>query len=102
MPLGLTDAQVIAAVGFLLPLLIAVVKRAALPNSVNAIIALVTYVITAVIVTFVQGGAFQADTFVQNFILVFSSGTIGYVALWKNNLDPVITAKVNGGTAPAP
>lgn len=99
--LGLTDTQVIAAVGFLMPLLIAVIKRAAFPNYVNAIIALVVYAITAGVVTLVQGGTFAADTFVNNFVLVFGSGTIGYAALWSASLDPVITARINGGTPAA-
>ncbi len=100
MPLGLTADQVIAAVGFFMPLLIAIVKRSAFPDYVNALIALIAYGATALVVTLVQGGAFAADTFVTNFVLVFGSGTIGYAALWKASLDPVITAKINGG-APA-
>lgn len=98
--MNLSTDQVIAIAGFLLPLLIAVVKREAFPNYVNAIIALVAYVALAVIVTFIQG-PFAADVFATNFTIVFGSGTIGYAALWKASLDPVITAKVNGGTPAA-
>ena len=101
MPLNLTTDQVIAVVGFFMPLLIAVVKRDGFSNSVNSIIALVVYAATAVVVTFVQTSSFGAEAFVTNFVLVFGSGTIGYAALWKNNLDPAITAKVNPGP-PAP
>lgn len=98
--MGFTDIQVIAAVGFLMPLLIAVVKREAFPNYVNAIIALVAYLLTAIIVTLVQG-TFGAVELATNFGIVFGSGTIGYVALWKTSLDPAITSKVNAGP-PAP
>jgi hypothetical protein len=93
--MGLTDVQVIAAAGFLLPLLIAVLKRASYPDYVNALIAVGTYAVLAVIVTLVQG-AFDAQRFIQNLGLVFGSGTIGYVALWKATLDPTIVTKVNG------
>ena len=96
----LTPDQVILVVGFLMPLLIAVVKKDPYPAYVNALIALVAYVATAVVVTFVQTSTFKVDAFVTNFILVFGSGTVGYAALWKASLDPVITAKVNGATPP--
>ncbi len=96
--MNITTDQVVAIVGFLMPLLIAVVKREAFPDYLNAIIALVAYVATAVVVTLVQG-PFGAEAFVTNFVIVFGSGTIGYAALWKASLDPVITAKINGGPA---
>lgn len=98
--MGLTDQQVTAAVGFLLPLLIAVVKREHFPDYVNAIIALVAYAVISVVVTLIQGGGPDAATYATNFAIVFGSGTIGYAALWKVSLDPAITANVNGG-APA-
>jgi hypothetical protein len=91
----LTDQEIIAFVGFLMPLVVAVVKRESFPNYVNAIIALVVYAVTAVAVTLVEG-TFAADVFVTNFGIVFGSGTIGYAALWSASLDPAITSRING------
>ena len=93
----MTDVQVIAIVGFFAPLLVAVVKKERFADWVNAVIAIAFYLVLAVLVTIAQAGglsAFSAEGFFANFGLVFASGTIGYVALWKASVDPVITSTV--------
>ena len=93
----MTDVQVIALLGFFLPLLVAVVKKEKFPDWVNAVIAVVVYAVAAVAITFFQAGSingFGAEAFFANFGLVFTSGTIGYAAVWKSSLDPVITSTV--------
>ena len=93
----MTDVQIIALLGFFLPLLVAVVKKERFPDWVNAVIAVVTYLVAAVAITFVQAGSvsgFTAESFFANFGLVTASGTIGYAALWKSAVDPAIVKTI--------
>lgn len=89
----MTDIQLIALLGFFLPLFVAVVKKEKFANWVNAVIALAVYAIAAGVVTALQvaaGTPFTAQMYVGDFMLVFGSGTIGYFALWQNSVDPAI------------
>ena len=95
----MTDAQFIALFGMLLSaVVIPILKKVHFEQWVNSLIALVIYALGAVIVTLLQYGAvFDADTpqyLATNFATIFASGTIGYVALWRNGLDEAIASKI--------
>jgi peptidoglycan/LPS O-acetylase OafA/YrhL len=97
MNLNLDTATAFAVIGFLLPLVVAVVKKANWPDWVNGIAALVTYAAASLLMMFVTGQTIDPNSFITTLTLVATSGTVGYIALWKNtSLENSIVTNVLG------
>ena len=76
--------------GAILPLLIAVIKRVNAPQWVNALIALVIYVIVGILAVVVSGKPIDINNLVPTIALFTAAGTVAYQLFWKNWGDPQI------------
>src|SRR5512135_608799 len=93
--------QLEGIVAFFVPLLVAVLKKANYSATVNALIAIVVYVVAGVAAVFVSGQAIDINNILPTVALFTATGTIAYQLFWKNWGDPQITARINGGTPSA-
>lgn len=74
----------------LLPLLIAVVKRFNAPQYVNALIAVVVYILAGIAAVVVSGQTVDLNNIVPSVALFTAGGTVAYQLFWKNWGDPQI------------
>jgi hypothetical protein len=68
----------------ILPVLINFLKRENLPNQVNAIIAVLVYLIAGVAGVLASGQPITAQTWIATATLFVTVGTVAYTAFWKN------------------
>jgi predicted membrane channel-forming protein YqfA (hemolysin III family) len=95
-----TTEQLQAVVSIFVPLLVSVIKRDGFPQTVNAIIAMVVYVVVGVLSVLVSGQAFTLDNLTPAIAIFVTGGTVVYTLFWKNWGDPQVASLVNGGSAP--
>lgn len=93
----MTTEQLQAVVSIFVPLLVSVLKRDGFSNTVNALIAVIVYVVVGLLSVLVSGQPFSLDNIAPAVAIFVSGGTIAYQLFWKNWGDPQITSKVNAG-----
>ena len=82
-------------IAFFVPLLIAVLKQAGFPNSYNAVIAVVVYVLFGILGVAVSGQAIDVNNIVPTVGIFVTVGTAAYVAFWRNVGEPALTEKTS-------
>lgn len=97
----MTTEQLQAVVSIFVPLLVSVIKRDGFPNTVNAIIAIVVYVVVGILSVLVSGQTFTLDNLTPAVAIFVTGGTVAYTLFWKNWGDPQVASLVNGSPAPA-
>src|SRR3954471_23792813 len=79
-----TQNPAILLLAAVLPMLIAFVKQAGLGTQVNALIALVIYVVVGVLGALLTGGAPTLETLIPWITTVTVIGTVAYNLFWSN------------------
>ena len=97
----MTTEQLQGTVAIFVPLLVSVLKRDGFSSTVNALIAVVVYVVVGVLSVLVSGQPLDVNNVAPAITIFVAGGTIAYQLFWKNWGDPQITAAVNPGP-PAP
>lgn len=82
-PMDPTQGAAYLLAALVLPLLVAIVKQAGLPNSVNAILALIVYAIFAVVGAAWSGTPLTSENLVPLFIAAALSGRLAYSMFWS-------------------
>ncbi len=73
-----------AVIGFLLPVLIAFLKREHFPNAWNAFIAIAVYLVAGIGAVAISGQSFDLNNIVPSVAIFTASGTVAYQLFWKN------------------
>ena len=77
------------------PLLIALLKQTGFPNSYNAVIAVVVYVLFGVLGVAVSGQAIDVNNLVPTIGIFTTVGTAAYFAFWRNVGEPQLTERTS-------
>ena len=93
----MTTEQLQGIVAIFVPLLVSILKRESFPAAVNAVIAIVVYIVVGVLSVLVSGQSFTLDNITPAIAIFVAGGTIAYQLFWKNWGDPQVTAGINGG-----
>lgn len=70
--------------GLLLPAIISFIKQEHFPNTWNAVIAVLVYVVVGVGAVLVSNQAFDLNNIVPSVGIFVAAGTVAYQAFWKN------------------
>lgn len=97
----MSTEQLQGIVAIFVPLLVSVLKRDGFSQTVNALIAIVVYVVVGVLSVAVAGQPLDLNNVAPAIAIFVSGGTIAYQLFWKNWGDPQITAKINVLPAPS-
>jgi hypothetical protein len=97
----MTTEQLQGIVAVFVPLLVSVLKRDGFSQTVNALIAVIVYVVVGVLSVLVSGQALDINNIMPAVAIFVGGGTVAYQLFWKNWGDPQITAKVNAPNPPA-
>ena len=81
-----------ALIAFFVPLVVAVVKQAGYPTAINAVIAIVIYVVFGVLAVVANAKALTLDNIVPAVELFTVVGTSAYYAFWRNIGEPKLLA----------
>lgn len=94
----MTTEQLQSIAAIFVPLLVSILKRENFSSPVNALIAVVVYVIVGLMSVLVSGQTLSINNIVPAVTIFVGGGTIAYQLFWKNWGDPQITSSLNSGT----
>jgi hypothetical protein len=72
-----------AAVGFVLPLAIAVIQQRHWSTQLKSLVAFAICIIAAAVTVYFDGGKFDAGHLVESALIVFTLARASYAGLWK-------------------
>lgn len=80
----ITTTNLELLLGLLLPVIVSVIKQEHFANAINAIIALVVYIIFGLAAVLATGQTFDMNNVVPTVTLFVTEGTVAYQLFWKN------------------
>ncbi len=88
----LTNGEIAAALGVILPVFISLLKREHFPNAWNALIAIAVYIVVGVVAVAFSGNSFDLNNILPSVGTFGAAGTLAYTMFWKNFEGSTATA----------
>jgi predicted Na+-dependent transporter len=80
----LSQGEIAAILGVILPVFIGFIKQEHFPNAWNALIAIAVYVIVGVVAVAFSGDSFNLSNILPSVGTFTAAGTLAYQLFWKN------------------
>ncbi len=80
----LSQGEIAAVLGVILPVFIGFIKQEHFPNAWNALIAVAVYIVVGVVAVAFSGNSFDINNILPSVGTFAAAGTIAYQLFWKN------------------